>query len=40
MLQIVSSTQPEDFPVHASPHCRTCNFLAICTAGRQWLNSQ
>ena len=38
MLQIISSTQPEHFPVHPSLHCRTCNFLAICTAGRAWLS--
>jgi CRISPR/Cas system-associated exonuclease Cas4 (RecB family) len=39
MLEIVSSSQPEDFPVHPSPHCRVCNFLRVCTAGRSWLKA-
>ncbi len=37
MLEIVSSLQPEHFPVRPATHCRRCNFLGICSAGRQWL---
>ena len=35
MLQIVSASEPEDFPVRTELHCRMCSFLSICTAGRQ-----
>jgi ATP-dependent exoDNAse (exonuclease V) beta subunit len=37
MLQIVSSSQPEDFPVQPSTHCRVCNFLRVCNPGRDFL---
>jgi ATP-dependent helicase/nuclease subunit A len=40
MLQIASSSQPEDFPVHPSRHCRVCSFLGICAPGREWLANQ
>jgi RecB family exonuclease len=39
MLQIVSASEPEHFPVNTAAHCRMCNFLSICTAGRDWVKS-
>jgi ATP-dependent helicase/nuclease subunit A len=39
MMKIVSSGEPREFPVHTAMHCRMCNFLSICAAGRQWLRS-
>jgi ATP-dependent helicase/nuclease subunit A len=39
MMQIVSSAEPEDFPVRPANHCRMCNFLGICAAGREWIRS-
>ena len=36
MLEIVSSSRPEDFPVRPAPHCRMCNFLSVCSAGRHF----
>jgi ATP-dependent helicase/nuclease subunit A len=35
MMTIVSANQPSEFPVHTASHCRMCNFLSICTAGRE-----
>ncbi len=40
MLEIISSNEPHEFPVQPAVHCRICNFLSICPAGRQWLASQ
>jgi ATP-dependent helicase/nuclease subunit A len=37
MLRIVSSFDPIDFPVKPAVHCRTCNFLSLCSAGREWV---
>ena len=37
MLQIVSSGEPRQFPVHPAAHCRMCNFLGICPAGREFV---
>jgi ATP-dependent helicase/nuclease subunit A len=37
MRQIAAARAPEEFPVHPARHCRMCNFLEICYAGRQWL---
>jgi ATP-dependent helicase/nuclease subunit A len=37
MTGLVSSTSPEDFPVNPAEHCRICNFLDLCVAGRRWL---
>ncbi|HSD46455.1 MAG TPA: UvrD-helicase domain-containing protein [Pyrinomonadaceae bacterium] len=37
MLRIITSADPEQFPVKPAPHCRACNFLRLCTAGRQFL---
>ncbi|MGH9873367.1 MAG: UvrD-helicase domain-containing protein [Pyrinomonadaceae bacterium] len=39
MLKIISSAQPGEFPVHAAAHCRMCNFLSICSAGRGYVRS-
>ncbi|HET6646646.1 MAG TPA: UvrD-helicase domain-containing protein [Pyrinomonadaceae bacterium] len=36
-LQLISSREPESFPVNPATHCRMCNFLQICAAGRQWI---
>jgi hypothetical protein len=37
MLRIISSAEPREFPVIPAPHCRMCNFLRVCTAGREWI---
>ncbi len=37
LREIVSSSQPAEFPVRPALHCRMCNFLGICPAGRDWL---
>jgi len=37
MLRIVSSSDPVHFPVKPAAHCRTCNFLSLCRAGREFL---
>jgi hypothetical protein len=34
MMNIVSSGEPREFPVRTASHCRMCNFLSICPAGR------
>ena len=38
MLRIISSADPLEFPVKTAPHCRACNFLRLCTAGRDFLS--
>ena len=35
MLQLISASEPEHFPVRPEIHCRMCNFLHICEAGRR-----
>jgi hypothetical protein len=40
MMEIVSSSKPAHFPVRPATHCRMCNFLGICPAGRDWLSSR
>ena len=30
----------EDFPPIANSHCRICNFLSFCAAGREWFREQ
>jgi ATP-dependent helicase/nuclease subunit A len=40
ILELISSSQPEQFPVRPAPHCRMCNFLSICAAGRQWVGEK
>jgi hypothetical protein len=39
MLKIVSSGEPGEYPVHTATHCRMCNFLGICNAGRAYVRS-
>jgi ATP-dependent helicase/nuclease subunit A len=39
MMKIVSSGEPDEFPVHTATHCRMCNFLGICNAGRAYVRS-
>ena len=38
MLRIISSANPADFPVKPAAHCRSCNFLSLCSAGREFLS--
>ena len=38
ILEMISASEPEQFPVKPAHHCRTCNFLRICAAGRERLN--
>jgi len=37
MIRIITSAQPTHFPVKPAPHCRMCNFLRVCTAGKEYL---
>jgi len=37
ILAIIAAQKPSEFPVTPAQHCRTCNFLRICTAGREFL---
>ena len=37
MCELVSARDPEQFPVQPERHCRMCNFLELCFAGREWL---
>ncbi|HKO44104.1 MAG TPA: UvrD-helicase domain-containing protein [Pyrinomonadaceae bacterium] len=39
MTEIVTSLEPHEFPVRPAMHCRMCNFLRICPAGREWVRS-
>jgi ATP-dependent helicase/nuclease subunit A len=39
MMKIISSREPSEFPVRTATHCRMCNFLSICQAGREWVRS-
>ena len=39
MLRIVSSGEPHEFPVRTATHCRMCNFLGICPAGREFVST-
>jgi len=40
MLQIICSSEPTQFPVMPAPHCRMCNFLRVCSAGREWIRQK
>jgi ATP-dependent helicase/nuclease subunit A len=40
MVQILSSSEPTQFPVLPAPHCRMCNFLRVCAAGREWIRQK
>lgn len=37
MAALVSSVLPESFPANAASHCRVCNFVEMCDAGREFL---
>jgi ATP-dependent exoDNAse (exonuclease V) beta subunit len=37
MQRTIYSADPADFPVKTAPHCRMCNFLRVCTAGKEWV---
>jgi ATP-dependent exoDNAse (exonuclease V) beta subunit len=37
MLRTISSADPIHFPVKPAPHCRSCNFLRLCSAGKEWV---
>jgi ATP-dependent helicase/nuclease subunit A len=37
MMSIVSSVAPQEFSLRPAAHCRMCNFLSICSAGREWV---
>jgi len=37
MMRILTSADPAHFPVKTAPHCRMCNFLRVCTAGKEYL---
>lgn len=36
MQRTIYSANPADFPVKTAPHCLMCNFLRVCTAGKEW----
>jgi ATP-dependent helicase/nuclease subunit A len=38
MMDIISSAAPGQFPVRPALHCRMCNFLSICAAGREFVD--
>jgi hypothetical protein len=40
MLRIITAADPQQFPVKPAPHCRACNFLRLCTAGREWVREK
>jgi ATP-dependent exoDNAse (exonuclease V) beta subunit len=37
MQRTIYSSDPADFPVKTAPHCRMCNFLRVCNAGKEWM---
>ena len=37
MQRTIFSSDPADFPVKTAPHCRMCNFLSVCNAGKAWV---
>ena len=39
MSEIVGSLEPHEFPVRPAMHCRMCNFLRICPAGREFVRA-
>ncbi|HJU92161.1 MAG TPA: UvrD-helicase domain-containing protein [Pyrinomonadaceae bacterium] len=38
MQRTIYSANPADFPVNTAPHCRMCNFLSVCNAGKEWVS--
>ena len=39
MMRTISSSDPAHFPVKPAPHCHACNFLRLCSAGKEWVRS-
>ena len=37
MQRTIYSADPADFSVNTAPHCRMCNFLSVCNAGKEWV---
>jgi ATP-dependent helicase/nuclease subunit A len=37
MQRTIFSSDPANFPVKTAPHCRMCNFLSVCEAGKKWI---
>jgi ATP-dependent exoDNAse (exonuclease V) beta subunit len=37
MQRTIFSSDPANFPVKTAPHCRMCNFLSVCAAGKDWV---
>jgi hypothetical protein len=37
MQNTIFSSDPANFPVKTAPHCRMCNFLSVCEAGKKWV---
>ena len=37
MQRTIFSSDPTNFPVKTAPHCRMCNFLSVCEAGKKWV---
>ena len=37
MQRTIFSADPALFPVKTAPHCRMCNFLRVCNAGKEWV---
>jgi ATP-dependent helicase/nuclease subunit A len=37
MQRTIFSSDPANFPVKTAPHCRMCNFLSVCAAGKEWV---
>ena len=37
MKRTIFSSDPANFPVKTAPHCRMCNFLSVCEAGKKWV---
>jgi hypothetical protein len=37
MQRSIFSADPRLFPVKTAPHCRMCNFLSVCEAGKEWV---
>jgi hypothetical protein len=40
MRKILTAREPEQFPVRPAGHCRMCNFLELCYAGREWVKGR
>ena len=40
MMALVSSASAESFPFKPAEHCRMCNFVQMCSPGRNWLSQE